>query len=191
MAANPPAKILGAAPEPFNGKAENANAFWNNLENYFYLNEDIFTTDNKKISTALTYFKIGTPAGDWAQDKQKTALTATPISFGTWADFRASFDKHFIPAHTKLDATNAMYTSRMGNRPFSEWYQEWSTHAARSRANEETMMYAFRQAIPTALHAKIVGLTPQPDTLAALVEKARDLDCIWRIYGSQNPLQNT
>ena len=191
MAANPQAKILGAAPEPFDGKATNANAFWNNLDNYFYLNSGVFDTDNKKISTSLTYFRIGTPAGDWAQDKQKAALTLVPIDFGTWADFKASFEKHFIPAHTKLDATNAMYTSRMGARPFNEWYQEWSTHAARSGANEETQMFAFRKAIPMALHTKLVGITPQPATLADLVEKARDLDRIWRLYGSQTTNRNT
>jgi hypothetical protein len=67
-------KILGAAPEPFEGKPEKAKAFWNNLENYFYLNEDVFNTDGKKISSALTYFKIGMSAGEWAQDLQKKAL---------------------------------------------------------------------------------------------------------------------
>jgi hypothetical protein len=77
-------KILGTPPEPFEGKPEKAEAFWNNLENYFYLNEDIFNTDGKKISSALTYFKIGTSAGEWAQDLQKKALAHTPISFGTW-----------------------------------------------------------------------------------------------------------
>jgi hypothetical protein len=61
-------KILGAAPEPFEGKPEKAEAFWNNLENYFYLNKDVFNTNGKKISSALTYFKIGTSAGEWAQD---------------------------------------------------------------------------------------------------------------------------
>src|SRR6266702_2294423 len=137
MANPPPAKMLGSPPEPFEGKSEKAEAFWNTLENYYYLNGANYTDEQKKISSALTYFKIGMSAGEWAQDRQKTALAATPIDFGTWADFKATFKKHFIPEYTKLEATNAMYTSRMGSRPFNEWYQEWSMYASRSGANEK------------------------------------------------------
>jgi hypothetical protein len=177
-------KILGAAPEPFKGKPEKAKAFWNNLENYFYLNEDVFNTDGKKISSALTYFKISTSAGEWAQDLQKKALARTPISFGTWATFKDGFKKHFIPAHSVLEATNAMYTSKMGGRPFNEWYQDWSTYASRSGANEDTQMFAFRKALPMALHQKIMGVSPQPTTLEGLAEKACEFDCLWHMYSN-------
>ena len=132
----------------------------------------------------LTYFKTGTSAGEWAQDKQKIALNATPVDFGTWVNFRDQFKKHFIPAHSVLEATNAMYTSRMGVRPFSEWYQEWSTYAARSGANEETQMFTFRKALPMALHQKIMGITPQPTTLEGLADKVREFDRIWRLYNN-------
>src|SRR3984885_7247689 len=73
-------------------------------------------------------------------------------------------------------------TNRMGNRPFNEWYPEWSTSAKRSGANEETMMYAFRKAIPAALHQKLMTLTPPPDTLNGLVEKAGEFDRVWRLF---------
>ena len=180
----PTPKLLGAPPEPFDGKPEKADAFWNALENYYYLNADSFTTDGKKVSSALTYFKIGTSAGEWAQDQQKKALALSPVNFGTWATFKSDFQKQFIPAHSKIEATNAMYTSRMGTRPFNEWYQDWSTYAARSGANEETQMFAFRKALPMALHQKIIGVSPQPTTLADLVEKAREFDRVWRLYSN-------
>jgi len=83
------------------------------LSTYFYLNETIYNTDGKKVSTALTYFKIGTSAGKWARDRQQAALNITPINFGSWADFQAEFKKQFIPAHTALEATKNMYTSKM------------------------------------------------------------------------------
>ena len=185
MANLAPSKLLGVPPEPFDGKAEKAEAFWNNLANYYYLNEATYTDVGRKVSAALTHFKLGTPAGEWAQDRQKTALATRPaIDFGTWEAFRDDFKKHFIPEHTKLEATNTMYTLKMGNRPFNEWYQEWSTHASRSGANDETKMFAFRRAIPVALHNKIVGLSPQPTTLELLAEKARDFDRVWRIYNT-------
>jgi hypothetical protein len=177
-------KILGAAPEPFEGKPEKAEAFWNNLENYFYLNGDVFNTDGKKISSALTYFKIGTSAREWAQDLQKKALDRTPVSFRTWATFKDGFKKHFIPAHSALEATNAMYTSKMGGRPFNEWYQDWSTYASRSGANEDTQMFAFQKALPMALHQKIMGVSPQPTTLEGLAEKAREFNHLWHMYSN-------
>src|ERR1700761_4854744 len=175
-------KLLGAPPEAFDGKPEKAEAFWNNLENYYYLNSNSFPDEGKKVSSALTHFKLGTSAGEWAQDVQKEALSKSSIDFGKWTDFRDKFKKHFIPAHSKLEATNAMYSSKMGTRPFNEWYQDWSTYASRSGANEETQMFAFRKALPQALHQKIMGVFPQPTTLEGLAEKAREFDRLWRMY---------
>jgi hypothetical protein len=72
----------------------------------------------------------------------------------------------------------------MGNKPFSEWYQEWSTHANRSGTNKETKMYAFRQNIPATLHQKIIGVSPAPTTLSHLVKLARDFDQTWCMYNT-------
>jgi hypothetical protein len=82
---NPLPKVLGSAPESFDGKGEKAEGFWSSLENYYYLNAEHFTDTNKKIASALTYFKQGTPAGDWARERQKAALAAHPADFGAWA----------------------------------------------------------------------------------------------------------
>ena len=90
-------KVLGSSPDVYDGTPSKAQAFWSALENYFYLNDTLFTDENRKIATALTFFKIGTPAGEWACDKQKTAMAVTPVDFGSWADFKTAFKKHFIP----------------------------------------------------------------------------------------------
>ncbi|KAF8258033.1 hypothetical protein EI94DRAFT_1816250 [Lactarius quietus] len=125
-------KLLGSPPESFDGSPAKAEAFWNNLEIYYYLNESMYSDQGKRVSAALTHFKVSTSAREWAQDKQKRALSATPVDFGTWVDFRNSFKRHFVPAYSKLEATNAMYTSKMGGHPFNEWYQDWSTFASQS-----------------------------------------------------------
>jgi hypothetical protein len=59
-------KVLGSPPNVYDGTPNKAQAFWSALENYFYLNDTLFTDVNRKIATALTFFKIGTPAGEWA-----------------------------------------------------------------------------------------------------------------------------
>jgi Retrotransposon gag protein/Zinc knuckle len=183
-------KPLGAAPEPFDGKAENAENFWTNLEAYYFLNSGIFNDDQKKIITALTYFKAGTSAAEWARERQKAAFAANPTDFGTWTTFKRDFSAHFIPAESVLESTQKMHNMHMGTREFNDWYQEWSTHAARAGVDENTKMYAFRRALPQGLHTKILGVSPQPTTMTALVEKARDFDRLWRVYQKGNTPRN-
>ena len=183
-------KLLGSPPEPYNGKPDKAEAFWSALESYFYLNSSMFADDNRKIATALTYFKVGTPAGEWARDKQKTALAANPVDFGSWANFKKGYDTHFVPAQSQLQAVQAMHNLWMGGRTFNDWYQEWSTHASRSGVDENTKMFAFRKNIPMALHEKIIALHPQPTTLKDLIEKASAFDQVWRVYRPQTSGQS-
>jgi hypothetical protein len=43
-------------------------------------------------------------------------------------------------------------------------------------------MYVFRKNLNQSLHQKIVQMSPQPNTMATLVQAARDLDKNWRIF---------
>ena len=175
-------KSLESPPDSYDGKPDKAEAFWSALKSYFYLNSGMFADDNRTIATALTYFKVGTPAREWARDRQKVALTANLIDFGSWHDFKKGYDTHFVPAQSQLQAVQAMHNLRMGGRMFNNWYQEWSTHASQSGVDENTKMFAFRKNIPMALHEKIIAMHPQPNTLKDLVEKASALDQVWRMY---------
>jgi hypothetical protein len=115
-------------------------------------------------------------------------MARKPVNFGSWTTFKSSFDSHFIPADAELAAANAMYSTCMGSRPFNEWYQEWSVHAARAGVDEKTRMFAFRTNLPEALHNKLLGLLPQPTTMAALVEKTCLFDNAYHAYKqTRNP----
>jgi hypothetical protein len=103
--------------------------------------------------------------------------------------FIDDFKKHFIPVQTEQQAMNAIWTLKMGNRPFHEWFQEWSTYAARCGANDTTKMFAFQQALPQGLNDKLVGVSPTPDTLAALIDHARLFDQQWQMW--RRPVQGT
>jgi len=157
------------------------------LENYYYLNGDNFPTEHKKVSSALTHFRIGTAAGEWAQDRQKAALSQTPPDFGSWADFKTAFEKHFIPVITTDLAQQNMFDLKQGARRFNDWYQEWSTFATRSGANDDTKIFAFKRNLNNGIHQKLLGVSPTPTTLADLVSKAREFDRAYEIYQSQNP----
>jgi len=166
-------------PEPFSGKGDTAITFWNSLENYFTVNANVFNTDQKKVSSALTYFKQGTQAGDWASDDIATALAANPIAYGMWNAFNDSFKDQFIPLEMQNEAIQNIHNTPQRNWEFGEWYQERSKYARRANVDDATKMYAFRRALDTALHNKLLQISLMPNTLARLVEKAREFDKNW------------
>ena len=59
-----------------------------------------YTNEGQKVAAALMHFKMGTSAGDWASNRLATALGATPVMYGTWADFKTKFKEQFIPPQT-------------------------------------------------------------------------------------------
>jgi len=182
MATNP-GKLLGNPPDPFDGSALKAESFWSQLENYYYLNSDNFSDESRRVSSALTHFKLGTTAGEWARDLTQEALKRSPVDFGTWANFRDQFKIQFIPVESHLDATNKMHSTIQGNRPFNEWYQEWSTYANRANVDDNTKIYAFRKCIIPALNDKLLGVNPPPKTLTELVNLCRAFEQSYRLFG--------
>jgi len=176
-------RILGTAPDLYDGSPEKASAFWNTLANYYNINDAVYTTDAQKVSSALTYFKIGTPGGNWASDRMKAALDANPVDYGTWNNFKTAFEQQFIPPAAQMEAIQKMHDTWMGSHSFATWFQDWSTHTRRTGVDEFTKMWAFRRNLPPGLQAKLLTLSPQPATLDELVEKAREFDRNWQIFG--------
>src|SRR5712672_4679845 len=76
-------KLMGSPPESFDGSGCKAESFWSSLETYYFLNQDVFQTDSKHIASALTHFKLGTPVGAWARDRQQTTLALQRPDFGS------------------------------------------------------------------------------------------------------------
>jgi hypothetical protein len=128
MAAAPP-RAIETTPDAFDGNPAKAESFWNALKNYYTLNDAVYVNKGQKVAAAFTHFKMGTSAGDWASDRLATALGATPITYGTWADFKTKFREQFIPPQTQVESIQKIHNLPMGNREFNEWYQDWSMHA--------------------------------------------------------------
>ena len=180
--ANPPPRAVGTTPDAFDGNPAKAEPFWNALENYYTLNNAVYTNEGQKVAAALMHFKLGTSAGDWASNRLSTALAATPIDYGTWAEFKNKFKEQFIPPQTQVESIQKIHNLPMGSKEFNEWYQEWSMYARQADVDEQTRMYAFRKNLNQSLHQKIVQMSPQPGTMVDLVKAARDLDKNWRMF---------
>jgi len=162
--------LISTAPELYDGQGNKALAFWNILKNYFMVNKDTFNTDHKKVASALTYFKQDTPAREWASDRMATAIAAQPTNYGTWQAFKDAFKAQFIPSQTELEVLAKLHATPQGSREFNEWYQEWSQHARCANVDENTKMFTFCNTINSAISNKIASQSPQPATLAKLVE---------------------
>ena len=90
------------------------------LENYYSINETIYAAANQKIAAALTHFKQGTQAREWASDLMAATLAHTPANHRSWADFKSAFKKQFIPPETQVQAIAQMHACKMGNQEFNE-----------------------------------------------------------------------
>jgi hypothetical protein len=111
-------------PDTFDGNPAKAEPFWNALENYYTLNNAVYTNEGQKMVAALTHFKMGTSAGDWASDCLATTLGATLVTYSTWANFKTKFREQFIPPQMQVESIQKIHNLPMGNREFNEWYQD-------------------------------------------------------------------
>ena len=66
--AAPATKLFGMAPEQFDGTSAKAKTFLSALQNYYYLNSDLFSSQSCHVASTLSHFKVGTSAGEWACD---------------------------------------------------------------------------------------------------------------------------
>jgi hypothetical protein len=114
--------FLGTAPESFNGSADKAIAFWNTLENYYTTNVAIYNDEDKKILAALTHFKLGTQAREWASNCMATTLAQAQVMYGTWIAFKADFKAQFILPQTQLDVITKIHSLPIGGREFNVWF---------------------------------------------------------------------
>jgi hypothetical protein len=92
-----PSRAIGMTPDTFDGNLAKAEPFWNALKNYYTLNNAVYADEGQKVAAALIHFKMGTSTRDWASDHLATTLGATPVTYGTWANFKTKFKEQFIP----------------------------------------------------------------------------------------------
>jgi len=81
----------------------------------------------------------------------EAALGTNPVNYGTWTDFKTAFEQQFIPLAAQMEAIQKMHNTQMGTSSFATWFQEWSTQARCTGADETTKMWAFRRNLPDGL----------------------------------------
>ena len=93
-------KSLVAAPFKYDGNKKEYETFLWQLQLYIRGNNVILSTDEKKITVALSYIEGG-DAEIWANNFTNEKLAAA--DFGKWTDFLDKFKEQFGPTTTKSD----------------------------------------------------------------------------------------
>ena len=92
-------------PEDYDGKEATFQAWIRSVKLYLLVNEEIYDTDQKKITFAFSFIKKGSILG-WA-----TTFTSDTINnkkFGTFTDFKNSLTKAFLTTDLKAKALTCL-----------------------------------------------------------------------------------
>jgi len=95
-------ELHAGAPVAFDGNIRKALCWLHSVKAYFAVNAAVYSTDEKKVVTALTYMTEGT-AASWSNTFYQVCEERT-AKYGTWADFEKEFREMFIPTDASIVA---------------------------------------------------------------------------------------
>jgi hypothetical protein len=97
-------ELRTGAPVAFDGNIRKASCWLHSVKAYFTVNAMVYSTDEKKVVTALAYMTEGT-ASSWSDTFYQLCEGRT-AKYGTWADFEKEFQEMFIPADASIVTLN-------------------------------------------------------------------------------------
>jgi hypothetical protein len=87
-------ELHAGAPITFDSNIRKASRWLHSIKAYFTINAVVYSTDEKKVVTALTYMTEGM-ASSWSNTFYQVCEGRT-AKYGTWADFEKEFWEMFI-----------------------------------------------------------------------------------------------
>jgi hypothetical protein len=97
-------KLHAGAPVAFDSNIRKASQWLHSVKAYFTVNAAVYSTDEKKVVTTLTYMMEGT-AASWSDTFYQVCEGRT-ARYGTWADFEKEFWEMFIPTDVSIVVLN-------------------------------------------------------------------------------------
>ena len=99
-------------PKAYNGSPATAKYWLNSVRTYLLINKDVYSTDNKKISYALSFMTEGT-AKSWAT--VRTQATLDNSTFSTYINFIKEFQTTFLNTNSAAKATTWLTNTHVHN----------------------------------------------------------------------------
>ena len=172
-------KTKAEKPDPYNGEADKAIAFIQEMEFYFVsVNEKDLA---QKIIVTLSLIKggVNNMASAWAHGQREILLQSAGQEEGPYENFAAfkrAFLEHFQWGDIQGDSIEILRTITMGSKTCEEYTTLFRTHEARSKLGEVALTEEYKRGLNQSLRAKVFNLEVMPTTLKGWQDKACLLD---------------
>jgi hypothetical protein len=105
---------------------------------YFTINAAVYSTDEKKVVTALAYMTEGT-AASWS-DTFYQVCEGRMARYGTWANFEKEFQEMFIPADASIVALNKIQKLKQLQKSLTSYITEFCLLVAVANVKESHIL---------------------------------------------------
>ena len=133
--------------EEFDGDRTKSNRWLRNITAYLAVNDTMYTNNEKKVVTALSYMTQGA-AATWSEDYMDHAQSLDPNSnvdvalqtvygYGTWNEFVQEFKKAFSPIDTQGTAMAQLVNLRQGKKDLTEYIATFNQLALRAKVHDD------------------------------------------------------
>jgi hypothetical protein len=116
-------ELRARAPVAFDGNIRKASRWLHSVKAYLTVNAAVYSTDEKKVVTALAYMTEGT-ASSWS-DTFYQLCKGRMAKYGTWANFEKEFQEMFIPADASIVALNKIQKLKQLGRSLMSYVAEF------------------------------------------------------------------
>jgi hypothetical protein len=131
-------ELRAGAPVAFDGNIRKASRWLHSVKAYFTVNAAVYSTNEKKVVTALAYMTEGT-ASSWS-DTFYQVCEGRSSKYGTWADFEKEFREMFIPADASIVALNKIQKLKQLGRSLTSYVAEFRILVAVANVKESHVL---------------------------------------------------
>jgi hypothetical protein len=175
------------APTDFHGARELTTKFLQEVEMYMRTNAEIYNTEEKKVSFALSFMNRGV-AGSWKQEKTAAYLKAG--NFGTFNEFKKAVQTVFTPIDDEGVAKTELRTLCQGDKRIEEYIAQFTIIATRTGLTEDSVLIeCFIDRPHPKLMEGIYTMEKLPTTLEGWMKATSLFDGNWRracVIANQN-----
>jgi hypothetical protein len=135
-------ELCAGAPVAIDSNIRKASRWLHSIKAYFAVNAVVYSTDEKKVVTALAYMTEGT-AVSWS-DTFYQVCNERAAKYGTWLDFEKEFQEMFIPANASIVALNKIQKLKQLQKSLTSYITEFRSLVAVANIKEShVLMHMF------------------------------------------------
>jgi hypothetical protein len=131
-------ELRAGAPVAFDSNIRKASRWLHSIKVYFTVNAAVYSTDEKKVVTALTYMTEGM-AASWSDIFYQVCEGRT-AKYGTWANFEKEFWEMFIPTDASIVALNKIQKLKQLQKSLTSYITEFHSFIAVANVKESHVL---------------------------------------------------